>query len=134
MNKYLTVIISFLIFSGTFGVMNAFPQADLLDNALAQYFDALKTGNVAILKSVLSDELLQRRSKALNSPRYSEFLKSIYGQAEFKIINITQSTSDQASVDVEVISDNQTQINETITFIKENGIWKLHKDRKDTQN
>jgi len=134
MNKYITVTISFLIFSGIFGVMNAFPQADPLDNALAKYFDALRTGNVAILQSVLSDELLQRRGKALKSHSYSEFLKSIYGQAEFKIINITQSASDQASVDIEVISDNQTQINETITFIKKNGVWKLHKDRKDDRN
>ncbi len=134
MKKYVTVVISILMFAGVFGVDNALPQTDQLDNVLVQYFDALRTGDLQMLRSLLSDELLKRRSKALNNPRYSEFLKSIYGQATFEVTNTNQSTSDQISVDIEVTSDRKTQLKETIIFIKEQGEWKLHRDRKDDKN
>lgn len=125
------IVISILLFSGIVGGNNTFPQAGQLNGILVQYFNALKTGNLQILKSLLSDDLLDRRSKALSNPRYSDFLKSIYGHAEFKVIDIQQLDNDQISVNVEVISDSQTQLKETITFIKKQGEWKLHKDRKD---
>jgi len=132
MKNYMAFMISFLMLFGVLGVANGLSQNDQLGNALIQYFDALKTGNLEILKSILSDELLQRRIKALNNPRYSEFLKNIYGNAEFKVINIIQSNTDLTNVDIEIISDSQTPINETITFIKRHGVWKPHKDRSDT--
>lgn len=128
MKKHLAVVISILVLSGILGFNNALPQKGQLDNVLVQYFDALKTGNLQILRSLLSDELLKSRSKALSNPRYSEFLKSIYGNAEFTVINTTQLKNNQITVDIVVASDGQTQTNETITFVKENGEWKLLKD------
>jgi len=134
MRKYVAVVISILMFSGILGVNNALPQTDQLDNVLVQYFDALRTGDLQMLRSLLSDELLKRRSKTLSNPRYSEFLKSIYGHVKFKVINTTQLNNDQISVDIEVTSDTQAQTKENITFIKEQGEWKLYKDRKDDRN
>jgi hypothetical protein len=116
------------------GINNALPQTDQLDNILVQYFAALRTGNLQMLRSLLSDELLKQRNETFSNPRYSEFLKSIYGHVEFKIINTTQLNDNQISVDIEVTSDTQTQMKETITFIKQQGEWKLHKDRKDNWN
>lgn len=134
MKKYVTVVISILMFSGILGLNNALPQTDQLDNVLVQYFDALSTGDLQMLRSLLSDELLKRRSKTLSNPRYSEFLKNIYGHVKFKVINTTQLNNDQISVDIEVTSDSQTQTKENITFIREQGEWKLQKDRKDDRN
>ena len=130
MKNYVAVIISFIMLFGLLGVNKVLSQNDQLGDVLIQYFDALKTGNLEILESILSDDLLQRRNKALKNPRYSEFLKNIYGHSEFKVINITQSNTGLAIVDFEIISGSQTHMNETITFIKQHGIWKLHKNKK----
>jgi len=134
MKKFAMIVISILMFSGILGVNTALPQAGQLNSVLAQFFNALKTGNLQILRSLSSDELIERRSKRLSNPRYSDFLKSIYGHAEFKVIDVQQIDNDQISVDIEVISDNQTQLTETITFIKKQEKWKLLKDRKDDRN
>jgi hypothetical protein len=130
MKKFVTVLITVLAISGIFGVNDAFSQTGEVDRVLIQYFHALRTGNLQTLSALLSDELLQRRGKSLANPRYSEFLKNLYGHAIFKVIHTTQLNSNQVSVDIEVTAENQTQIKETITFIKEQGGWKLQKDRK----
>ena len=134
MKKHVAVVITILIFSGIVGVNSAFSQTDQLDVVLVQYFDALRTGDLQMLRSLMSDDLLKRRNETFSNPRYSEFLKSIYGNVKFEIINTTQLNNDQVSVDIEVFSDKQTQAKETISFIKEQGEWKLYKDRKDDLN
>jgi hypothetical protein len=130
MTKHLIVVISVLIFFGVLGANNALPSTSELDNVLTQYFEALRTGDLQMLRFLLSDELLERRSKMLSNPRYSEFLKSIYGHAKFTIIDATQIDDNQISFDIEVTSDTQTQIKGTIIFIQEKGEWKLQKERK----
>jgi hypothetical protein len=134
MKKHVMIVISILMFLGILGANNASPQTSQLDNVLAQYFDALRTGDLQVLRSLLSDELLERRGKTLSNPRYSEFLKNIYGNAKFEIINTTQLNDSQISVDIEATSGTQTRIKETIIFIREHRKWKLHKDKKDQSN
>ena len=134
MKTYMTIVMSFIILTTGFGVNNALCQSGQIYTVLVQYFEALRTGDTQQLKSLLSDELLIRRNETFSNPRYSEFLKSIYSQVEFKVIDTTQVYTDEINVDIEVISDSHEPIRETITFINKEGEWKLYKDRKDDGN
>lgn len=70
---------------------------------LAPFFNALKSGNLPVIKEVISGELSQEKRILLEKNKgYSNFLKKYYRGAEFKIVN-TEELDGKLAVDVEVL-------------------------------
>jgi len=65
-----------------------------------QYMQALIMGDTEIVRSLLVDDELARKSSMLSNPAYSGFLQRLYSNARFQILNTGLSGDDKVIVDV----------------------------------
>jgi len=77
-----------------------------------QYMQALMEGDTEIVRSLLVDDALTRKSSMLSNPTYSGFLQRIYSNAQFQILNAELRSSGNIIADVLVTYSSQ----ETIKF------------------
>ena len=125
MNKsiFCILIAAFII---SFGVTKA--NALEPDDTVLKFLQALKNGNIEMIKNSISGEFLNKRKVLLEqNENYSEFLKKVYQEAEFRINETTEIDND-VLVNVEVNSPNgKTELNLLLKKDLE-GNWKIFKE------
>lgn len=69
------------------------------------YFLALSQGDTSTLKSLMTGDFLEKRSRLLDNPTYPAYLRETFGNARFTIDNINTSDSDVIVIDASIIID-----------------------------
>lgn len=87
---------------------------------LERYFQALKTGDVGTLESVLGGDLLARRRPLLENPTYPSELIAAYGNAQFGVVGWTWRQSKTMRVDVAVVLDANESVKWRLTMQRDN--------------
>ena len=94
------------------------------------YFSALKEGDIAGIKNVVSESFYSKSKVLLEqNTSYADFLRKSYNNTEIHIIDIDISDG-QAFVRVEQISDGNKR-NETVLVLVTNdeGVWKIDQEQ-----
>ena len=98
------------------------------NDTVLSYFQALKNGDIETIKDLITGEMYEKRKVLLEqNENYSEFLKKVYQEAEFRI-NETNETDNDVLVNVEVNTLNgKTEFN---LLLKKDmdGNWKIFKE------
>lgn len=125
MNKSIFCIL-IAVFIISFGAINA--NALEPGDTVLRFLQSLKNGNIEMIKDSITGEFLSKRKVLLEqNENYSEFLKKVYQEAEFRI-NETTAIDNDVLVNVEVNSPNgKTELN---LFLKKDmeGNWKIFKE------
>ena len=90
------------------------------------YFSALKQGDIAGIKNVVS-ESFYTRSKVLleQNTSYADFLRKLYKNTEIHIIDVDVG-DDQALVHVEQVGDGDNRNESVLVLVKDHGgDWKI---------
>jgi hypothetical protein len=69
---------------------------------LESFLNAQASGDIEIIKESLGGELLEKRLRLLNNPNYGAFLRDVYKDASFKILNYTNLQNDSIQIDVKI--------------------------------
>ena len=98
------------------------------NETVLSYFQALKNGDIETVKGLITGEMYNKRKVLLEqNENYSEFLKKVYQEAEFRI-NETNEIDNDVLVNVEVNTLNgKTEFN---LLLKKDmdGNWKIFKE------
>jgi hypothetical protein len=94
------------------------------------YFTALKEGDIAGIKNVVSESFYSKRKVLLDQNRgYADFLRKIYSNADINIINVDIS-DDRAYVRVEQSSDGNNRNETVLELVKDDvGSWKIDQEQ-----
>ena len=98
------------------------------NETVLSYFQALKNGDIATIKSSITGEMYTKRKVLLEQNKtYSKYLKHVYKHADFQIKE-TAIQDNTAEVTVEVNSPGRQ--NEFVLFLKKDdlGNWKISKE------
>jgi len=120
----LYIIITVLIMSFISFEANALEPND----TVLRYLHALKHGDIGTIKDSITGEFYKKRKVLLEQNKsYSEFLKKIYGEAEFQI---KETTIDNNDVLVKVESKLPGGKTKFILYLSKNaeGNWKIFKE------
>ena len=101
-NKYDVLTLILIILSFSLVHIDSAVSKQNSNNVVAEYINALSTGDTETLKKCLGERLQQRRQKTLEDPSYSSFLIDYYSGATFRIIRETNEKKGRKSVDVEI--------------------------------
>lgn len=74
---------------------------------LELFLNAQATGNTEVIKESLGGYLLKKRLRLLNNPDYSSFLKDVYKDSNFEILNYKNLQKDSIQIDVKIDLDEQ---------------------------
>ena len=124
--KKTIICILLAVFIVSFGTIEA--RALGPDDTALSYFQALKNGDIATIKSSITGEMYQKRKVLLEQNKtYSDYLENIYQDADFQIKE-TAIQDNTAEVTVEVNSPGRQ--NEFVLFLKKDdlGNWKISKE------
>lgn len=78
--------------------------------ALNPFFQALKAGNMEVIKQYVTGDLYyQKRVLLEENKEYGNFLKKIYRDARFDVLNINQDSSGDILAEISVVMANGTK-------------------------
>jgi hypothetical protein len=106
-------------------VANAFEDPN---DTVAGYLSALQQGDVKTIKDSITGDLYKKRKVLLEqNESYPEFLKNIYQEAEFQLLE-TNINNDNAQINIEISFPDETRY--FILFLKKDasGEWKIYKE------
>ena len=69
---------------------------------LESFLNAQASGDIEIIKESLGGYLLEKRLKLLNNPEYATFLRDVYKDSNFEILNYTNLQKDGIQIDVKI--------------------------------
>lgn len=117
---------AYIVFFSLLLSVPCFAQNDQIDNTVQLFFNALKTGDVAVVDSYIGGSLQQRtRPLLLSNPGYPQLLRNHYAGASISIIN-SKPVSDKVLVDVQINFFDNTE-EQIIFYLKldDEGNWKI---------
>lgn len=96
----LWVLFSALIFLQPVNAQVTVKEANAV---VERYMQALKRGDIAAARNSMTQKELRSKNKIFNNKNYDKFLRKLYKNAHYEIINSEVINSDTALVDVAVI-------------------------------
>jgi hypothetical protein len=96
----LFILFSSVMFSQTASAQATEQEAQLI---VEQYMQALKNGDVTTVRSKLSKSQLREKNTTFKTSDYDRFLRNLYKNSRYEILNTEITGVDTAIVDVEVI-------------------------------
>lgn len=118
----------FIYFLGFFSLSNA--AALEPTQTVAYYFDALKSGNIEVIKNSVAGEFYQQQKILLEeNAQYSNFLKKNYADASFRLENTYQPSADHAVVNITIYFKDGSE-SPTVFHLKRDDdyTWKIIKE------
>ena len=99
------------------------------DQVITAYFEALKVGDIELIKDLISNNLYNKKRVLLEkNPKYGNFLKKIYQDADIHIVNIAKKDKG-TYVNVEINFLNGGQDLVTFLLTKNNAKdWKISEE------
>jgi hypothetical protein len=94
--------ISMITTSVASGLTAAESDAQALIN---NYFVALSRGDTSTLKSMMTGDLLKKRTRLLDNPTYPAYLSETYGNAQFTIDDTKTTDSGDIVIDASITFD-----------------------------
>jgi len=72
-----------------------------------QYMQALINGDINTMRSLLAEKLLKRKANIFSNPDYPQFLKKLYKNAKYEIVNSAGKGKKMTAVDVMITYPNK---------------------------
>jgi len=128
MKKY-KIFLSFIIALIILGFNIFTVAATEPDQVITAYFKALKVGDIELIKNLISNNLYNKKRVLLEkNPKYGNFLKKIYQDADIHIVNIAKKDKG-TYVNVEINFLNGGQDLVTFLLTKDNAKdWKISEE------
>ena len=107
MKRVIVLSIAICMISVLMGIANA-QQYAVTDEqmearaVLESFLNAQAAGDIETIKESLGGKLLEKRLRLLNNPEYASFLRDIYKDASFEILNYTNLQKDSIQIDVRI--------------------------------
>lgn len=129
MKKYL-IITLFLVMIPFLSASEGYTIDYDLQMTVTKLFNSLKEGDVNVLSSLLSESYLKHRQNLLKNPNYPDFLRNLYKDTEFKIVNVKSVSTNRVTVEIEIIKKGQKFSEAHFDFINHMGKWKLMRNKE----
>jgi len=96
------ILLGAVVWQGNLAVAQSLTNDNATEASMVvnQYMQALMQGDTEIVRSLLIDNELARKSSMLKNPTYPGFLQKIYNNAQYQISNTELSGADKIIVDV----------------------------------
>jgi hypothetical protein len=125
MKKHIRSILLCLIIAQLVFTFDVRAVENELNSAADNFCEALKNGDTAALRLLVSEDMLRRRKQLLTNREYSGFLKEYYKNAEFKVTGFNPRSENLVYVDVEIRLNDGTFSTTALSFGKKGGNWKV---------
>lgn len=101
------VILSLLLMPSINAVAATLTGANEIEarTVLSIYFDAMVQGDTLTMRSLLTGNLLKKRSRLLDNPTYPSYLAKTYGNASFSIDRLESTGSSTVAANVSIFLD-----------------------------
>ena len=128
---FLILLLISLAFQGKSHSQELFVNWDQAESVLYDYFDMLKNGNTSEMLGLLTGPLLKKRERLLRyNPRYVDFLRERYRDAQFVVNSRKPIDNNKLALDASVHFNDRQKLDIRFILVIEDSRFKISLEKE----